>query len=118
VRVRRASLDKHPGVVPVATGGYIPAMTTVSIKEAKNRLTELARKVENGETITITRNGKPVLDLVPHKKKGGLNWEAGEAYLRKIGVKELVTYVADDFDDPLPEDFLLQPLPEKSPRKR
>ena len=58
-------------------------MTTVSIKEAKNRLTELARKVENGETITITRNGKPVLDLVPHKKKGGLNWEAGEAYLRK-----------------------------------
>jgi prevent-host-death family protein len=87
-------------------------MTTVSIKDAKNRLTELARKVENGETVTVTRNGKPVFDLVPHKKKGGLNLEAGREYLRKLGVKEAFTYVADDFDDPLPEDFLLRPLPE------
>ncbi len=93
-------------------------MTTVSIKDAKNRLTELARKVEQGETVTVTRNGKPVFDLVPHKKKGGINWEAGDAYLRKIGAKQLFTYVAPDFDDPLPEDFLLRPLPEKPPKKR
>ncbi len=43
------------------------------MKEAKNRLTELARRVEEGETVTITRNGKPVLDMVPHRKKGGLD---------------------------------------------
>jgi prevent-host-death family protein len=91
-------------------------MTTVSIKDAKNRLTELARKVENGETVTVTRNGKPVFDLVPHKKKGGINREAGDAYLRKLGATKLFTYVADDFDDPLPEDFLLRPLPK--PRAR
>ena len=48
-------------------------MTTVSIKDAKNRLTELARLVETGETVTVTRNGKPVLDLVPHHPTGGLN---------------------------------------------
>jgi prevent-host-death family protein len=93
-------------------------MTTISMKEAKNRLTELARKVEKGETVTITRNGMPVADLVPHKKKkGGINWEAGEAYLKKLGVDRLVGYVAPDFDDPLPEDFLLRPLPDK-PRPR
>lgn len=86
-------------------------MKTVSIKEAKNRLTELARKVEKGETVTVTRNGKPVFDLVPHKQKGGVNLEAGREYLRKKGIKKLVTFVADDFDDPLPEDFLLRPLP-------
>jgi prevent-host-death family protein len=86
-------------------------MTVVSIKQARDRLTALARKVEKGETVTVTRYGKPVLDLVPHKKKGGLNFAAGEAYLRKIGVKEAFSYVADDFDDPLPEDFLLRPLP-------
>ena len=33
-------------------------MTTVSIKDAKNRLTELARLVEKGETVVVTRNGK------------------------------------------------------------
>ncbi len=87
-------------------------MTTVSIKEAKNRLTELARRVEEGETVVVTRNGKPVIDLVPHKRQGGLNWEAIAEYKRKHGIDKIVEYVADDFDDPLPEDFLLRPLPE------
>ena len=86
-------------------------MTTVSIKQARDQLTALARRVEKGETVTVTRNGKPVFDLVPHKKKGGIDLAAGRAYLRKRGIKELVTYVAEDFDDPLPEDFLLRPLP-------
>lgn len=85
---------------------------TVSMKEAKNRLTELARRVEKGETVTITRNGQPVLDLVPHKKKGGINWEALEAYKREHGITRFVEKIPEDFDDPLPEDFLLRPLPE------
>jgi prevent-host-death family protein len=87
-------------------------MTTVSIKDAKNRLTELARLVEKGETVVVTRNGKPVFDLVPHRRKGGVNLEAGREYLRKRGVEKFFSYVAEDFDDPLPEDFLLRPLPE------
>ena len=36
-------------------------MKTVSIRDAKNRLTELAREVEEGETVVVTRNGRPVL---------------------------------------------------------
>lgn len=86
-------------------------MTTISIKQARDRLTALARRVEKGETVTVTRNGKPVFDLVPHRKKGGIDLEAGREYLRKKGIKQLVTYIADDFDGPLPEDFLLRPLP-------
>ena len=95
----------------VATGSYISAMTTVSMKEAKNRLTALARLVEKGETVTITRNGQPVLDLVPHKKGAGLDLDAGREFLRGRGIDKLVSYIADDFDEPLPEDFLLRPLP-------
>jgi prevent-host-death family protein len=87
-------------------------MTTVSIKDAKNRLTALARLVEKGETVVVTRNGKPILDLVPHRRKGGLDLEAGEEFKREHGVKELFPYVADDFDEPLPEDFLVRPLPD------
>jgi prevent-host-death family protein len=37
----------------------------VSIAEAKNRLTQLIRAVENGERVVITRNGKPVAQLAP-----------------------------------------------------
>jgi prevent-host-death family protein len=87
-----------------------PTPNTFSIKEARDRLTELARRVENGETIHVTRHGAPLFDMVPAKRRG-LNLEAGRRYLDSIGVKDPFPYVADDFDDPLPEDFLLRPLP-------
>jgi len=83
---------------------------SVSIREAKNRLTELARDVERGETIVVTRNGAPVFDMTPHRPKRGLRFEAVEEFKRKRGVDKLVEFIADDFDDPLPEDFLLRPL--------
>ncbi|SMF73830.1 prevent-host-death family protein [Xaviernesmea oryzae] len=88
-------------------------MKTVSIREAQDRFDELAQDVEQGETVTVTRDGKPVFDIVPHKKRGGIDWEAGQAYLRARGIANPVPYIADDFDDPLSEDFLLKPLPEK-----
>jgi prevent-host-death family protein len=84
-------------------------MKTVSIRDAKNRLTELAREVEEGETIVVTRNGRPVLDLVPHQKRGGIDLAAGEAYLRSKGIKRPVPYISEDFDAALPEDYLLHP---------
>ena len=37
----------------------------VSIVEAKNRLPQLIRAVEEGEHIVITRNGKPVAQIAP-----------------------------------------------------
>ena len=81
----------------------------VTIEEAESRLAELARRVEQGETIVVTRDGKPVLDLVPHKRKGGLDLEAGRRYLAERGITNLVEYIAPDFDEPLPEDFLITP---------
>jgi prevent-host-death family protein len=100
---------------------YIPVMKTVSIQDAQLRFDELARDVEQGETVTVTRDGKPVFDLVPRDeaadaiqgepKKRGIDWEAGEAYLRAKGIMRVEGFIADDFDDPLPEDFLLRPLP-------
>ena len=96
----------------MATGSYFTAMN-VSIKEAKNRLSELLHLAEKGETVVLTRHGKPVADLVAHKpKKGGINWEALAAYKKKHGITRVVTFISDDFDDPLPEDFLITPLPE------
>jgi prevent-host-death family protein len=95
-------------------------MAIVNLKDAKDRLSELVRDAEKGETVVITRNGEPVADLVPHKKKKGIDWEAGERFLRERGVDRLFSYIAPDFDDPLPEDFLLKPLPpdRKPPRRK
>ncbi len=86
-------------------------MKTISIRDAKNRLTELAREVEGGETIVVTRNGRPVFDLVPHRPRGQLDLQAGRDYLAKKGITDPVRFIADDFDDPLDESILLGSLP-------
>ena len=86
-------------------------MKTVSIRDAKNRLTELAREVERGATVVVTRNGRPVFDLVPHQAHKGLRLAAIDEFKRKHHIKAIVSYIADDFDEPLPEDFLFRPLP-------
>lgn len=40
-------------------------MDTVSVADAKARLSELVDRVEAGDTIAITRRGKPAARLVP-----------------------------------------------------
>lgn len=85
----------------------------ISIKEAKNKLSELVRRAEAGETVVITRDGKPVAELSDFKPRTrGINLEAMRAYKKERGIDRVVEYIPDDFDDPLPEDFLLRPLPE------
>lgn len=86
-------------------------MKTVSIRDAKNRITELAPAVEGGETIVVTRNGRPVFDLVAHQKRGGSKLAAGDAYLLLKGMTNPFPFIAADLNAPLAEDILLQPLP-------
>lgn len=87
----------------------------VSVKEAKATLTALLRMVEAGERIVLTRNGKPVADLVPHEEavtlKGG-RLAAVDAWHKENGTDLSKGWVAPDFDDPLPEDFLYSPWPD------
>jgi hypothetical protein len=47
---------------------------------------------------------------VPPCKKGGVNFQALDEFKKKYGIDAVVTYIADDFDAPLAEDFLLRPM--------
>jgi prevent-host-death family protein len=40
-------------------------MASYSVAEARNQIAELIDRAQAGETVTITRRGKPVADLVP-----------------------------------------------------
>jgi prevent-host-death family protein len=42
----------------------------VSVADAKNKLPELIKAVENGEPVTICRRGTPVVDIVRTTKAG------------------------------------------------
>ena len=70
---------------------------TFNVHEAKTHLSELLERAAAGEEIVIARANKPVARLVPiaprpKKRVAGLN--AGE-----------ITFVAEDFDAPLPDEF-------------
>ncbi|MBM7515922.1 type II toxin-antitoxin system Phd/YefM family antitoxin [Nocardioides nitrophenolicus] len=41
-------------------------MTTISQRELRNDNAAIVRRVEAGESFTVTRRGVPVADLVPH----------------------------------------------------
>ena len=45
----------------------------VSVANAKNKLPELIKAVEAGESVTICRRGVPIVDLVPTKQKADDN---------------------------------------------
>jgi prevent-host-death family protein len=45
-------------------------MTEIGAFEAKNKLSALLDRVEQGEEITITRHGRPVARLIPPRGEG------------------------------------------------
>ncbi len=46
-------------------------MPQFSVREAKSNLSRLLALVEQGEQVTITRNGKAVAYLAPYRRKSG-----------------------------------------------
>lgn len=44
------------------------AHITYTVFEASSKLSELIEAVESGKQVTITRDGKPVVDLVPSRR--------------------------------------------------
>ena len=70
---------------------------TVNIHAAKTQLSRLLEQVEEGEEIVIARAGKPIARIVPlvlTRPK------------RRLGILEGQYTVADNIDDPLPDDLL------------
>ncbi len=68
-----------------------------SLYQAKTHLSKLVDRVAAGEEIIITKNGVPKARLVPIPQTKGK---------RVPGLGKGKIWIADDFDDPLPDDML------------
>lgn len=74
-------------------------MTKVfNLYEAKNQLSSLVERAASGEEIVIAKHGQPMAKLVPVK--------TAKKEPRKQRDLLGVTYMADDFDAPLPPELL------------
>jgi prevent-host-death family protein len=71
----------------------------VNLYEAKTQLSSLVDRAAGGEEIVIAKAGKPLAKLIAL---------APETKLLRTSGKNLlgITYLAEDFDAPLPEDVL------------
>ncbi len=65
-------------------------MTSINIYDAKTQLSKLIARVEAGEQITISRNGRPAARLVPVDLPQGP---------RRPGALAGQIRISDDFDD-------------------
>jgi prevent-host-death family protein len=93
----------------------IKPVRRVPVREAKAKLTELLRAVEAGEQVVVTRHGKAVAQLVPPVEEGASKFSRLERmaqWKRDHGIPEKGGWVSPDFDDELPEDFLITPFPD------
>ncbi len=72
---------------------------SIPLSEAKTHLSELIRRVQDGEEIVIRRGATPVARLVPERSVG----------VRPPGALRGRIRIADDFDAPLADFEHLQP---------
>lgn len=70
-------------------------MTSVGIRELRQRASELLRLVEQGETVEITDRGRPVALLTPTPQGSPLE------LMRARGDVEAATGGADDLPEPV-----------------
>ena len=71
----------------------------VNLYEAKTQLSSLVERAAKGEEFVIAKAGKPMAKLIALAPESNLPRKPGRNLLG-------ITYIADDFDAPLPEDVL------------
>jgi prevent-host-death family protein len=79
-------------------------MPTVNIYQAKTQLSKLVDLASSGTDVVIARNGKPAARLTSLRGKE----TQMEKRLVGFGALEGQGWIADDFDDPLPDHILAQ----------
>lgn len=74
-------------------------MAAFNLYEAKTSLSQLVERAAKGEEVIIAKAGKPMVRLVPVVEKAAKKRKSGQNLMG-------ISYIADDFDAPLPEDML------------
>ena len=72
---------------------------TLNLYQAKSHLSALVDEAAQGEEIVIAKAGKPMAKLVPLEQKSLMPRNFGQKVLK-------ITYIAPDFDAPLPEEII------------
>lgn len=76
-------------------------MDRIPLSEADGHMAELVERASRGEEIIFTKDGAPIARLAPLPETSAL-----QKHPIRFGLLKGRITVAEDFDDPLPEDLL------------
>ena len=78
------------------------SILTIFKSKLKARLLEILREVEeSGQQLIVTDHGRPVLRIVPIKRKATVEEVFGQYFGQDIYHEDINTPTADEWDDPV-----------------
>lgn len=68
----------------------------VSVRDLRNRTAAVVAAVQAGESVTLTSNGEPLADIVPHHRRA--RWLPGDWLAEQLGERQADAGLATDLD--------------------
>lgn len=68
----------------------------VSVRELRNRTAAVVAAVQAGESVTLTSNGEPLADIVPHHRRA--RWLPGDWLAEQLCERQADAGLAADLD--------------------
>ncbi len=69
----------------------------VSVRELRNRTASVVAAVKAGESVTLTSNGEPVADIVPHGRRA--RWLPGGWLADQLSERQADAQLTGDLDN-------------------
>ena len=69
----------------------------VSVRELRNRTSEVVAAVQAGETVTLSVRGEPVADVVPHRRRS--RWLPGAWLGKELRTRSADPELRDELDE-------------------
>ena len=82
-------------------------MITLALNPANTELAFLIDQIEHGETVTVTKNGQPVAQILPFHVQAEYA-EMPSRFIGKwpVGLLKNQATMTSDFDEPLSDDLI------------
>ena len=68
----------------------------VSVRELRNRTAAVVAAVQAGQPVTLTSNGEPVADIVPHRRRAP--WLPGEWLSAQLAYRQADAGLSSDLE--------------------
>lgn len=68
----------------------------VSVRELRNRTAAVVAAVQAGESVTLTSNGEPLADIVPHHRRA--RWLPGEWLATQLSSRQADAELTGDLE--------------------